>query len=349
MQHSTWKILILLFFFVRCDSGKSPERPLRVQVPQTSMRAEPNERSREITLLQKDHPLTDLGEVGPSESQIMLGNDLIQTPWIKVQTENNQTGWVPGWALDPSEDKEAWLLNKRLDCYFGKGLRSRRDALIEQFSSAETEQQLSLAWQEATQLRDTFLWQLSSRPEIGFQPDFRWLNEVLPGFIYQIITDGERPYLFADFRTWKQKALKTNGLQDDVYFQIGLNAFPIDSIESFFPVWKFQLSESESVSQLGTSQHLKLLQQISQAIPQAELFTRPLLALKDQVMEDIFDKSQRYWQPKEKILSELTVLLANPPECLSATERDALGIRKKMFEDPAANGIVANMRSGVIE
>lgn len=349
MQHSTWKILFFLFFMAGCDPVKAPDGPLTVQVPQTSLRAEPNEKSRELAILRKDQTLTDLGEVGPAESQIMLGDALIQTPWIKVQTGKNQTGWVPGWALTPSIDKEVWLINKRLDCYFGKGLRSRQNTLKQQFSSAETEQQLSLAWLETTQLRDTFLWQLNSRPEAGFQPDFRWMNEVLPGFIYQNISDGDRPYLFADFRVWQQKALKTKGLQDDVYFQICLNAFLIDSIESFFPVWKFQLSESESASQLGTGQHVKMLQQISLAMPKTGLFAQSLLALKDQVMDDIFDKNQRYWQPKEKILAELAELLVNPPECLSAAERDALGIRKKMFEDPVANGIVVNMRSGVVE
>ena len=349
MQHSTWKILFFLFFLTSCDPGKSPEGPLKVQVLHTSLRAEPNEKSRELAVLRKDQTLTDLGEVGPSESQIMLGDALIQTPWIKVQTGKNQSGWVPGWALSPSMDKETWLIHKRLDCYFGKGLRSRQNTIKQQFSSAETEQQLSLAWLEATQLRDTFLWQLSSRPELGFQPDFSWMNEILPGFIYQKMNEGNRPYLFADFKVWQQKALKTKGLQDDVYFQVWLNAFLIDSIESFFPVWKFQLSESESASQLGTGQHLKMLQKISQALPNTGLFAKPLLSLKEEVLEDVFDKNQRYWQPKDKILAELAEILANPPECLSAAERDALGIRKKMFEDPIANHIVVNMRSGVTE
>lgn len=64
---------------------------------------------------------------------------------------------------------------------------------------------------------------------------------------------------------------------------------------------------------------------------------------KKQILEDIFGKTQRYWQPQEKILAELEQIIMEQPKCLNAQEQEALVIRKKMFEDPFGNGIVVNL------
>ncbi|MDO8365731.1 MAG: SH3 domain-containing protein [Saprospiraceae bacterium] len=346
MPHFDWKILPLLLLLTGCKNKQSPEYQIIVSAEQASLRAEPSEKSREIATLRRHETLADLGEVSSFESQIIVGEHFYQTPWIKVKTADDQEGWVHASALRPVREQSDWLLQKRLICYFGKNLSMRRNTLYKKFKNVETEGQLLDFWQESVTLRDTFLVLLSQRPESGFQPQFNWLNEVLPGFIYQKIGAGSQPHLFADFGKWQQKVLKTNGLQDNIFIETCLAAFPTDSIESFFPVWKFQLSESESASQLGTGQHLRMLTQIHQALASGSLFAPQLLVIKDQILEDIFGKNQRYWQPQEKILEELGQIIANPPKCLSAPEREAFSIRQKMFEDPGGNGIVVNLRSG---
>ncbi|MFN0036559.1 MAG: SH3 domain-containing protein [Saprospiraceae bacterium] len=317
-----------------------------VRAAQTSLRAEPTEKSREIAVLQKGQTLTDLGEVSRTESEIALGGEVVQSPWIKVQTPENQTGWVLAWALRPALESKDWLLQKRLSGYFGEAGASRRNALCRAFPNLETEGQLADAWREANTLRDTFLLLLSHRPQGGFQPQFSWLSELLPGFLFQKMEEGERPQLFADFRVWRQMALKTTGKQDDAFLQTCLAAFPKDSIESFFPAWEFQISDTESASQLGSGQHLKMLRHIGHSLQAAPMFASQLEAFKEQVLEDVFGKNVRYWQPQEKILGELAEILADPPRCLSTREREALGIRQKMFEDPVGNGIRVNLRSG---
>jgi len=347
MRHLDRKILFLLFLLPFCKNRVTTENQLVVSVEKVSLRAEPSEKSQEIISLRKGQDLTDLREVSPSESQIAVGDHIYQTPWIKVQTHGNQTGWVLAWALRPVEKQADWLLQKRLVCYFGKNLAARRNVLHQQFENLATEEQMSNLWRESTVLRDTFLSILGRRPEAGGLPlQFNWLNEVLPGFLYQKLGKDSRPYLFADFAFWQQKALKTNGLQDNAFFQTCLAAFQNDSIESFFPVWKFQLSDAESASQLGTGQHLKMLRQIDQAVTSGHLFAPQLGAFKDQLLEDIFEKKLRYWQPQEKILEELEQIITDPPKCLDAHEREALSIRQKMFEEPLKHGIVVNLRSG---
>jgi hypothetical protein len=187
---------------------------------------------------------------------------------------------------------------------------------------------------------------LARRPEQGFKPQFKWLGDVLPGYIYQEIDPGARPGLFANFATWRPNALKSNGLQDDAFLACYLAAFPVDSIESAFPVWKFPLSETEPVSQLGAGQHLNMFRQIDAALQAGPLFGPELQVLKDQILEDIFWEGNRYWQSAEKIIADLDQILADPPKCLQARELESIQIRRKMFLDPIANGIVTNLRSG---
>ena len=346
MLHFRWKILPLLLPIIGCVNKNSIDNHVVVNASQVILRIEPSEKSQEITTLNQGQVLIDLGEVGPAESQIALGEEVFQTPWVKVQTPENQSGWVLAWALKANGKQGDWLLQKRLVCYFGKSLTLRRNTVVQSFASLETEAKMAQLWQESNTLRDTFLKLLAQRPEAGFPLQFNWLNEALPGFLFQKIGENEGPHLFADFQIWQHIALKTNGLQDDAFFQTCLSAFPLDSIESFFPVWKFQLAESESASQLGTGQHVKLFRQMDQVLETGMLFKHPLEIFKEQILEDIFEKKQRYWQPQEKILAELDQILADPPKCLNTRDREALGIRYKMFEDPEGNGLRVNLRSG---
>jgi len=346
MPHFDWKILLLVLSLPCCENRQSVDSQLFVSAKSVSLRVDPSEKSREISALIQNQRLVDLGEVSQTESQTAVGAQLYQTPWIKVQTPDNQIGWVLAWALKPVQKQKDWLLQKRMDCYFGKTLTKRRNAVIHSLAELKTEQQLFDLWRDSNVLRDTFLQLISSRPEGDFKLQFKWLEEVLPGFIYQKNEIENQPELFADFLFWQQNTLKTNGLQDDAFFQTCLLAFSKDSIESFFPAWKFQLSETESASQLGTGQHLKMLQRIDQSHQTGTLFAVLLTTFKEQILADIFEKGVRYWQPKEKILDELGQILAHPPKCLSRHECEALAIRQKMFKDPVGNGIVVNLRSG---
>lgn len=340
----------LLFFlplvFVFCKNEISENQALSLQFP-TALRDTFGQNSREITVLKAGEKVADLGVVSDFESVIGLGGETRQAPWLRVKTADGKVGWIFGGAVSPPDPN--WLINKRLQCYFGPALAAR----ITQFTAAESptsEADFAARYREAVALRDTCIFLLVSRAEpseADKHPDFAWLPTTFPGFIFQKVAEGTQPYLFADFHFWQQKAQKTNGLQDDAFVETCLTAFAADSIESFYPAWKFQISDYEAVSQLGTGVHLKMFRQIETALKVGELFQSELTSFKESLLEDILDNKTGYWQPKELILKELNQILNAGFSCLNDHDRVALRSRLTMFENLKANNVKVNLRSGM--
>ena len=346
MLHNLCKFFLGLVLIGACNSVQDADNQLVTTFYSTTVRAKPSEKSAEIVTLKNGATLLDLQKVSPFESQMVVSDQVFQSPWLAVRTKDKQIGWVPAWCVKPILAQPDWLLQKRLEAYFGAGIRQRRNDLEHRVLAAQSAAELAEVWSLSIALRDTMMALLSRRPVPNFQPDFTWMESALPGYIVQKVSVSERPYLFADFSFWRKKALETNGLEDDLFFDFTGFIFPNDGIESFYPVWKFQLSESRAASQLGLGRHLSALQKLDTLWALAPGFAGSLQGYKGQILEDIFDKSVEYWQPSDKIVAELQACMEAAPKCLSATEQNALAIRQKMFEDPEANQIRVNLRSG---
>lgn len=347
-------LFLLVPILTCCINGKS-ENQLVVDFMQISLRDAPGKKSNVLRVLTMDEKVTDLREVSHFESSVFYNDRNHQAPWIKVKTADDEVGWVFAGALRPVQSDTLWLFQKRMQCYFGTSVTARRNRLVEtglRGDHIKSGEGLAAAYRESVALRDTIVHLLAHRVEpadAGFQPDFAWLQGVLPGYIFQFVAEGTQPYLFADFRIWREKSRRSSYDQDDAYFNTCFMVFPADSIESFFPAWKFQLSEYEAASQLGTGIHLKMLRQIESALSTGELFKPELVAMKESVLEDIVGKNINYWQPKELILSELHEIIPSGLSILDDRDRTALQARLTMFEDPEANGIRVNLRSGTYD
>ena len=339
-------LLALNFCFCR---QKPTENQLVVVFPQTVLRDAPGEKSAEFKTLKAGETLRDLRQVSHFESEIRMRDARVQAPWLRVQTANGDMGWVFAAWVEPSQPQEDWLLQKKMVCYFGEALVSRRNEYVSGLGTLVSEMEVAAQYREAAALRDTFIMLLvrRSEPNGAFrQPDFSWLPEALPGFVFQQVAEGTQPYLFFDYRFWHPKALASNGLQDDYFVDLCLTAFSADSIESFFPAWTFQLSDYEAASQLGTGRHLKMLQAIDQSWETGALFKPELTAFKEALLEDVLGKNVVYWQPKELIMKELSQILNSDFACMDGRDRMALQARLTMFDDPEANSVRVNLRSG---
>lgn len=345
-------IICLLFLTLACrDEPKSPRIDLLVRFDQTSLREAPGEKTAELRALPAGERLRPTGPVSNFVTPLRLGDTLLQAPWVQVETAEKQTGWVFAAALRPTEgDTASWYLQQQMSCFFGPGLTSRRNQWYEQRQAgSDTEAGFARDYREAMALRDTLMRRLAARAEpneAGFQPDFYWLNQALPDFIFQLVAEGTQPFLFANYKAWQDKALKTNGEQDDRFVAACLIAFAADSVESFYPAWMLQTWDYGGSSQLGAGQHIKMLRAIDAALATGDLLKPELLAFKDEVLNDILDKDASFWQPAEKAAEELDQILTGKLHCLTGRDQLALTERRKAFDDPAANGLHTNLRAG---
>lgn len=345
--------LFLFFCLSRCQNDPTQSGTgapdLIVRMDSASLREGPGEKSRELRALPLGERLSDLGEVSVFITPIRFGDTLLEAPWIKVQTADKQSGWVFAAALKPGKkDLAEWFLQKQMRCFFGQALTNRRNAYASQTPKAED--QNWLAWyREGIYLRDTLMSILANRTEAnegGFRPDYFWLRNVLPGFVFQRVGEESRPYLFFNYALAYPMAKGPQSLQTAAFFKVAFLAFPYDSIESFSPAWKLPIPHQETVSLLGAGKHVKILQAIDQTLQAGKLFEPELLVFKDAVLEDILGKNTLYWQAQDKILAELQQIVNAGFSCLNERDRLALQERLKLFGQPELYGIRVNLRSG---
>lgn len=322
---------------------------VEVQYPAV-LREQPGPASRELLSLAPGTPLAETGRVSSFVTPFELDSQLFIAPWIEVRTRNGETGWLlAGQALPVDQAPTDWFLRLEMLCFWGPALTQRRDAWLERQNEVRDDDAFAAGYREAVALRDTLMLHLARRAEpneADFDIDYSWVGEALPGFVYQRVAGNTQPHAFADYRVWMHHALATNGEHDDTFIRVCLQAFPADSIESFFPAWTIQTGDNTGSSQLGLGRHLHVLRAVDAALTAGDLFAPELNALKNRVLADILDQDNTYWQPADKILAELTAIESADLRCLDERDRLALDARRKMFEAVEENGIRVNLRAG---
>ncbi|MEZ4926564.1 MAG: SH3 domain-containing protein [Saprospiraceae bacterium] len=339
--------IIILPFLCSCNPDKS-DHTLSVSVGQIALQTAPGLKKEVVTTLLEGKKLKDLGEVSHFESVITFGYNPIQSPWIKVESSSGKQGWVFAGALKPEGEFGPWLQQKRLQCYFGKALTARVESFPDKVSALTDEEHCALSYRQIRGMRDTMLFLLKHRAEPEGQVTYDWMANLVPGLVYQRSLTGDAPDMFFDYGHWLKTATKSTGDADDAFFKFNCMIFPMDSVESPFPVWKFQMSATESASQLGTGVHVKVLDQIDQLLSASPIFKPELLATKDAILDDILDKNTQFWQTKDLILQELDSILVKTPACLNTKESSALKVRRVMLEAAENNGVRIGLRSGEI-
>ncbi|MBL7781126.1 MAG: hypothetical protein JNM22_07905 [Saprospiraceae bacterium] len=344
-------LIFLSLSWLLCFCKNDANGNLKVMADHTAMYDAAGLHSNKLKELKAGEVVHELGIVGPFESAIEWHGAWLQSPWIRVQSDGG-AGWVMAALLKPSTgvDHANWLRNKRLVCYFGASQAHRYTYWISGASDIQTDAQMASWYSEGVALRDTFMYLLSQRAEPSEQAtalSYNWMREVLPGYIAQKVPNRISSFLFADYGYWLQEAQKTTGDADDQFFEICTTLFPYDHIESFFPVWKFQLDDQSSVSQLGSGKHLQILRLLEEKSRGLEVFHTELIRIKNQLLDDIAGKDIGYWQNEEKILAELDEISKSNFSILDKNDQLVIQTRMNMLADPQANGIRVNLRSGL--
>jgi hypothetical protein len=358
-------LLLVAFQLFACKGSSSEnaeatnfsEKPvglsLQTAVKDLRLRDVPGEKGQITAVLPIGTDLEDLGEVSDFTTRVNLRGITYDEPWIKVKTPKGQIGWVYGGGLNFNPESSAKtasvLLEKRTLALFGKALTASIQRHRRNFNAIRSVADFSRCLQEGLGLRDTLVAQLQQRIQPGAPgagPDFFWLGTVFPGFQVQLAAEGTAWYLFCDYRQWLQPAKRTSGIQDDLFMDLQLAAFPEDSIEYFFPAWQIQTWDYGGSSLLGKSVHFDILQKLDAQFNPENPFGPLLLRMKQQVVEDITNAETSFWNPASDAMKELDRILEADFKILDKADRIALSTRREQLNAPQQHGISTNLRAG---
>jgi len=324
-----------------------------VNIDRLRMRSTAGEDGEVIKELEKGAILYDQGEVSDFTTRIKLRGITFDEPWLKVATEDKVVGWIYAGAIHlgttPDSKLAKRLREKRLLTLFGSDGAARMAAYRTSFHSANTAEQVLASYQEGRLIREQFVDVLEEKintAETQVQPDLFWLEEAIPGFIPQLVAEGTIYYLFEDYRQWIKKAKATKELVDDQFVEFKIQAFPADSIEYFYSAWQIQTWDYGGSSLLGRGFHYSLLQAADALLQANHPLTGEIKQVKSEIIEDILQPSTTFWESKEKILIEMDNILQADLAVLDKNDKIALSARRQQFDDPEANEIKVNVRSG---
>jgi len=328
--------------------------PLRVNIDYLRMRAEPGETGAVLHTFNQGDVLYDLGEASSFTTRIKLRGIEFDEPWILVEDKEGNQGWVYAGGLDFQLQNQSAtarrLMQYRLQAVFGEALADSVRSYRERYLAAADSRTFAQAYQFGMLLRDTLNHILVNKVEIQDYdrlPDLFWLKEALPGFIPQLVAEGTLYQLFANYKDMASRAARTSGKEDDLFIELCINIFPQDSIEYYFPGWFLQTWDYGGHSELGKGVHFSLLDRMNRILAQEDLFAAEIEAYKERLIDDITNADNSYWYPQDAILKELNQIQEADFGLLEDRDKAALEVRTRQFENPDANQIKLNVRSGV--
>lgn len=324
-----------------------------VNIDRLRMRETAGEKGKVIKELEKGTVLYDEGEVSDFTTRIKLRGITFDEPWLKVSTADNTVGWIYAGAIHlgttPDSEVAKILREKRLINLFGQaGAEEMRRYRIE-FHNTQTAKEVLNVYRKGRKIREDFVDMLEEKIDAynaQVQPDLFWLEEALPGFVPQLVAEGTVYYLFEDYRQWVEKAKATKELVDDQFVEFKIQAFPMDSIEYFFSAWQIQTWDYGGSSLLGRGFHFALLQEADRLVKASHPLEAEIIEVKRNIVEDILQPSNTFWESKDKVLIETDNILQADLAILDKNDRIALKARRQQFDDPEGNGIKMNERSG---
>ncbi|MBR9919436.1 MAG: SH3 domain-containing protein [Bacteroidetes bacterium] len=315
------------------------------------LRSVPGPQGDILDNLERGASLEYLGEMSSFNTEVTLRGITFKEPWIKVKTTSGTEGWVFAGALnfklDNSSSLPEQLMDIRLKSLFGESLAASMKDYRKGYVSAKTDLELGTQYENVNSLKEQAANKMESFIRVGNSqevPDLFWLEEAMPAIQPQLVAEGTAYDLFHDYASWRSRASKTSGKEDDVFFDLCIALYSLDSIEYYWPVYFLQTWDYGGHSELGAGKHEMLLRKMDETIRSAPSFAPQIEEMKHALVEDILGPNVTYWNKQEAILQEMDSILLDPPAILTESDLIALKQRKKQFEDPAANALSLNNR-----
>ncbi|MFK8006940.1 MAG: hypothetical protein AB8H03_11235 [Saprospiraceae bacterium] len=276
---------------------------LEVYINDFKIRSGPGVKHEEVVRLKENTIVTFKGEESMHSTEIKLRGVKLNATWLKVQTKERIDGWIYGGGVKvaTSENKKAVeKINKmQMQSFFDK-------KIIDKINTYEKQWQLS---KSSTAFADTYLLGERTQEEINEflgnnieidDPskliDMSWLENTFIGFQNSLVAEGTTFNIFKDFKTMFAKAKETEGTEDDDFINFQFHANELDSIEYFYKSWFMQTWDYGGHSLLGQGKHFDLLNEANDLLNKSKLFEKPILEIKNEILDDISAEHITYWE-----------------------------------------------------
>ncbi len=358
-------IIFFLFLFNSCqtDTPNNPPKTnpstfesIKVKVNKDKMRIRksPDVEADIIGEVSLGTIFSYAGTMTDFSTKIQLGGVWYEEPWIAVKRENeNDTVWIYGGGIEfegeDSEELAEILLQQRLKAFFEE-LSPNILSYRENYASASTVDDFVKVFREGDSLKYKVIQKLEQKIPIDLteqMPDVFWVEEMIPGYVVELVAEGTKYYLFKDYKQLYTKARQTEGEEDDIFTDLGLEIYSRDSIEYFFASWFMQTWDYGGHSLLGSGKHNDVLALADEVMSMTSLFENEIKKIKADIINDISHPEITYWNDQEPILKELNEIMDAQYDILSKEDKATIESRIKQFKDADKNKIEVNLRSGM--
>lgn len=343
-----------LFLLMSCNapssSGSTNPNQIKVSISGLRLFSSPGVEGRALRKLKRGEFLKDLGEVSRFLTPLNLNGRAYVEPWLKVESSSGEQGWVYGAVLYQQNGTIVpQLLSKRATALFGPSLTHKMNAYQQALEAAQTDQDLAKAYHQFREILDSLAlhtsFALAVDPTYRL-PDLTWLSQILPHVITQMSHRSDSYYFFTHFGQYHQRALSTQGANDDAFFSWCIQQYPADSIEYLFPHYIIETEREQGHSLLGRGLHLQALQQLDSLYGRKTPFERDLIALKNRCIDDITASRAAFWETQDKIIDELAEICQSDLAILTKADKIALKTRLQQMQEPKKYGLKTDVQAG---
>ena len=325
---------------------------LEVYIDDFKIRNGPGIEHKEVARLKENTLVMYLGEKSRNTTEIKLRGVKLNTNWLKVKTKEGIEGWIYGGGIRaPKNGKE--ITKRTADFipfvnFVDKKLGHDINMYRLEWNSARTSSAFADAYLSGEEAQQKFNETLASKVQIDNTDkliDMSWIDFFLPGFQNSLVAEGTTFNIFKDFKVMYAKAKETEGTEDDNFITFQFHANELDSVEYYYKSWFMQTWDYGGHSLLGQGKHFDLLNEANELLAKSSLFEKPILNIKNEILNDISAEHITYWESKDKILAEMKKIIDADFHFLAAVDKILIKTRYEQFKKPAANKIEVNNRA----
>jgi hypothetical protein len=325
---------------------------LEVYIDDFKIRSGPGVEYKEVDRLKESTIVTFNGEESMHSTPIKLRGIQLNATWLKVKTKEGIDGWIYGGGTKPAKTANEVAIKKinqmQMNSFFDKKITDRIKTYNKQWQLSKS----------STAFADTYLLGEKTQREIneilsnkiGIDDpqklvDMSWLENSFKGFQNSLVAEGTTFNIFKDFKIMYAKAKETEGTEDDDFITFQFHINELDSVEYFYKSFFIQTWDYGGHSLLGQGKHYNLLNEVNDLLGNSKLFEKPILKIKNEILNDISAEYITYWESTDKILEEMKKIVSADFDFLTKEDKILIKTRYQQFKKPKANKIEVNNRA----